>query len=93
MNEKDLTEEFKKITEKAKPKTDWIKVKQEFGEEKIESFFKEKLYDARFQGMAIGVQILSRVLLDIANKTDIADAEKLKKIKSYLKTEIESNKS
>lgn len=89
MNEKDFIEEFKKITEETKSKTDWRKVKQEFREEKIESFFKEKLYDARFQGMAIGVQTLSRVLLDIANKTDIADAEKLKKIKSYLKTEIE----
>ena len=42
MNEKDLTEEFKKIIEKAKLKTDWRIVKQEFREEKIESFFKEK---------------------------------------------------
>ena len=93
MNEKDLTEEFKKITEETKSKTDWRKVKQEFREEKIESFFKEKLYDARFQGIAIGVQTLSRVLLDIANKTDVTDAEKLEKIKSYLKTEIESSES
>lgn len=93
MNEKDLTEEFKKITEETKSKTDWRKVKQEFREEKIESFFKEKLYDARFQGMAIGVQTLSRVLLDIVNKTDITDVEKLGQIKSYLKTEIEFNKS
>ena len=93
MNEKDFIEEFKKITEETKSKTDWRKVKQEFREEKIESFFKEKLYDARFQGIAIGVQTLSRVLLDIVNKTDVTDAEKLEKIKSYLKTEIESSES
>lgn len=59
-------------------------------EKELEDYFKQKLSEAYYQGMAVGVKTVCHAVLDILNDTSIQYAKRIKKAKKFCEKPLKS---